>query len=56
MDTKTAILALLLTASAAFVLFQMENSDSTQALYNQWKETLNANFDASEDVYRFKIF
>lgn len=34
----------------------MGDSDSTLALYNQWKKNLNVNFDPSEEIYRFKVF
>ena len=38
------------------MIFNMEASQSSLALYKQWKQKLNINFDAEEDVYRFKVF
>ena len=55
MDTKTVIFAVLIAASA-FMLMGMGTSDDTLSQYKQWKQKLNANFDAQEDVYRFKVF
>ena len=55
MDTKAVIFALLIAVSA-FMLFGMGTSDDSLSLYKQWKQKLNVNFDAQEDVYRFKVF
>ena len=56
MNKKNLALLILVATAATGLFFTLESGSTEEALFNEWKEKLGAQFSESENLYRFNIF